>query len=242
MNFEINSFSVVFIVLILYLLVIVPVSGYIEYKKLNQNKSDEPDRKLREYRHTIIWSWIPVVLIVILLPSTNETLSNIGFRWININASGFSKWVVIPFLVLCLVYLLYNIYSIIVLNISKEARAQASKNIPEQIKTFLPKTKEEKKAWVFVALSAGFTEEIVYRGYFFFAFGLLFPTLSIFYILLISTVLFGIGHIYQGKEVIKPTILGLIFGFSFIIFDSIIPVIVMHIVQDLVITNLVDEV
>lgn len=241
MSFEISFFFVFFVVLIFYLSVIAPVSGYIEHKKLKQSLSNGLNKKLSEYHHTIIWSWIPVVLIFVLLPLSNVTLSDIGFRWININTSALSKWIVIPFIALCLIYLLYNIYSIVILKISKKARTEASKKLPVHIKLFLPITRQEKKTWVYVALTAGITEEIVYRGYLFFALGFLFPSLSIFHILLISTFLFGIGHIYQGKEVIKPTILGLLFGFSYIIFDSIIPIIVLHIVQDLVVTDLVDE-
>jgi uncharacterized protein len=146
-----------------------------------------------------------------------------------------------PFIALCLIYLFYNVYLIIILKINKKARLEASMKLPEYAKTLFPITRLEKKTWIFVALTAGITEEIVYRGFLFFAFALIFPSLSIFHVLLISTFIFGIGHIYQGKEVIKPAVLGLLFGFSYIIFDSIIPIIVLHSIQDLVVTNLIDE-
>ena len=241
MNFEINFFFVIFVLLMIYLAVIAPVSGYLEHNKLKRLESHGTNKKLKGYQSTIIWSWLPVVLILLLLLFSDITLSNIGFRWININTSALNKWIVIPFIALCLIYLFYNVYSIIILKINKKARLEASKNLPEYAKTLLPITRLEKKTWVFVALTAGITEEIVYRGYLFFAFALIFPSLSIFHVLIISTFIFGIGHIYQGKEVVKSTILGLVFGFSYIIFDSIIPIIVLHSVQDLVVTNLIDE-
>jgi len=241
MNFEISFFLVVFVVLLLYLAVIAPVTGYIEHKKLKQSLEDGLNTKLSVYRHTILWSWIPVVVIILLIPFSELTLNDLGFRWIDLNASSLSYWVVIPTITLFFLYFLYNVYSIILLKTSQKARLESSKNLPEYVEALLPITSQEKRTWVYVASSAGITEEIVYRGYLFFALGFLFPALSIFQVLLISTLLFGLGHVYQGKEMIKPTLLGLFFGFSYILFDSLFPIIVLHIAQDLVVTDLLEK-
>ncbi len=241
MNFEFNLFSLFFVILIIYLTVAAPVLGYFELKKLKKFESTSENKKLKEYNHIIIWSWVPVILIVLQIPLSDMTLTNLGNRWITINPNNLSNWIVIPFIVVCLIYFLYNVYLIIVLKTDNKVRTEASKKIPDDVKLLLPVTKQEKKRWVYVALTAGITEEIVYRGYLFFAFAFLFPSLSIFYTLLISTILFGIGHLYQGKEAVKPVIIGLLFGFSYIVFDSIIPVMVLHITQDLVVTDLIDN-
>ncbi len=241
MNFEIGFFPVVFVVLILYLAVVAPVAGYIEHKKLKQNLADGLNKKLSVYRHTILWSWIPVMVIILLIPFSELTLYGLGFRWINLKASSLSYWIVIPTITLFFLYLLYNVYSIILLKTNQKARFEASQNLPEYVKALLPITNQEKRTWVYVAFSAGITEEIVYRGYLFFALGVLFPSLSVFLILLISTFLFGLGHVYQGKEMVKPTVLGLFFGFSYILFDSLIPIIILHVAQDLVVTYLLEK-
>jgi uncharacterized membrane protein len=103
MNFEINFFFVFFVLLMLYLAVIAPISGYLEHNKLKRIVSQGTNKKLKEYHSTIIWSWIPVMLILLLLLFSDLTLSNIGFRWININNSSLNKWIVIPFI--CRFYL-----------------------------------------------------------------------------------------------------------------------------------------
>jgi hypothetical protein len=54
-------------------------------------------------------------------------------------------------------------------------------------------------------------------------------------------VVFGIGHIYQRKEVYKPLLAGIYFGFLYIVLGSVIPVIIVHTLQDLVVTNLIEE-
>lgn len=241
MNFEFNFFLLVSVVLLLYLTAIVPVTGHFEHKKLKQSLADGRNKKLIMYRHTILWSWIPVMIIALLIPFSQLTFNDLGFSWIDLNTSELSYWIVIPGITLFFLYFIYNIYSILLLKNSRNARLEASKNLPEYVKALLPITSQEKKTWVGVAISAGITEEIVYRGYLFFALGLLFPSFSIYHILLISTLLFGLGHVYQGKELVKPTALGLLFGFYYILFDSIIPIIMLHVAQDLVVTYLIEE-
>jgi len=240
MNFQIDFFSISFVILIIHLTVVVPVTGFLGHKKLKHHIAPGTNTKLKEYQQIIIWSWATALLILLLILLPDVRIQDFGFRCITINTT-LSNWIVRPFLVLCVVWFCYNVYMMVALMVSKKARDDVSKKIPDDVKTYLPVTKQEKKNWVYVALTAGTTEEIIYRSYLFFAFAKLFPTLSNLHILLISTFLFGIGHIYQGKEVIKPAILGLLFGFSYILFDSIIPAMVLHISQDLVVVNLVDE-
>lgn len=69
-----------------------------------------------------------------------------------------------------------------------------------------------------------------------------FPSLSIVYILFITTIIFGIGHAYQGKEVIRSTIIGLFMGIFYIVFDSIIPIAILHIAQDLIVRDILEVV
>lgn len=239
MSLEINSFLVVFFVLTITLSIIYPISGYIQQKKLKKSIANGGYDKAKWYRETILWSWAPLFLIFLLIPLSNMSLKDIGIKWINI--SKFNNWIVYSSVGFYVLYLLYNIYSIIVLKFNKESKAAAKASIPEDFKPFLPITKKEKKTWDLVAISAGTTEEVIYRGYLFFALGIVFPSISQFVILLVSSIIFGIGHIYQGKEAIKPTLIGLFFGIFYIVFNSIIPIIIIHVCQDLVVRDILDE-
>ena len=78
----------------------------------------------------------------------------------------------------------------------------------------------------------------MYRGYLFFALKIIFLQLNVIHLLVISTLIFGLGHIYLGKEVIKSTLLGLFFGVYYIVFGSLIPVIIIHIAQDLALRDM----
>lgn len=239
---EINLFLIVFIILVISMTIFFPVSGYYEIRKLKKSFAEgDKHKKINFYYQQIIWSWIPIFLIFIMIPLSGMNLNNIGIKWIDIYTSSISKWVVFPTIGFYLIYLSYNIYLIFIYKYNRESRIKAAKGIIDDYKWFLPITRKEKSLWSRVSISAGITEEILYRGYFFYALAIVFPDLSIFQILFIATIIFGVGHVYLGKEVIKSTILGLLFGIFYIVFNSIIPVIIIHISQDLVLRDILEE-
>lgn len=242
MNMEINYFLATFIILIIILTIFFPVFGYNSIKKLKKSIAEgDLSKRIKFYHETILWSWIPLFLIFLLIPISGISLNDIGIKWIHIDTSSLTKWVVYPIIGLYILYLLYNIYTIIIFKSNKESRAKAAQSIPDDLKWLFPITQKEKRVWSLVSISAGITEEILYRGYLFYALAIVFPILSLFDILLITTLIFGIGHIYQGKEAIKSTILGLVFGIFYIVFDSVIPIIIAHIAQDLVVRDIFEE-
>jgi hypothetical protein len=74
-----------------------------------------------------------------------------------------------------------------------------------------PRGVVEVTLWVMMSMTAGFCEELVYRGYL--QKQLLALTGSVALAILAQAALFGVGHWYQGtKQVITITVLGLLFG------------------------------
>lgn len=238
---EINFFLIVFVILMVILIVFFPISGYHEMKKLKKSIAEGNSQKVKFYRDSILWAWIPIVLILLLIPLSDVGLDSIGIKWIQIDTFSFSKWFVYPTIGFYILHLTFNIYSIIIFRFNEESRAKAEKNIPDDLRWFLPVTQKEKSVWRSLSVSAGITEELLYRGYLFYALAIVFPSLALVHILFISTLIFGIVHIYLGKEAIKSTLLGLAFGTFYIVFNSVIPVIIVHITQDLVAKDILKE-
>ena len=88
--------------------------------------------------------------------------------------------------------------------------------------------------WAIVALTAGITEEILYRGFLFYYLQALFPGISIWLVVLIPAAIFSLGHFYQGFQGILMTfIVGFAFGILYLAFDSILPLIVIHFLMDI---------
>ena len=81
----------------------------------------------------------------------------------------------------------------------------------ESVGFLTPRGVAEVTLWVMMSLTAGFCEELVYRGYLQRQFQAL--TSSFTVAVLVQAVLFGIAHWYQGvKMVIVITVLGILFG------------------------------
>jgi len=97
----------------------------------------------------------------------------------------------------------------------------------------LPGNPVEFAPYCALAISAGVCEEFLYRG---FAMAALrragiFP----WAVVLITALLFGLAHTYQGKSGVLGTMLmGIVFGISRLSFQSLIPVMVWHAAVDVV--------
>jgi membrane protease YdiL (CAAX protease family) len=97
----------------------------------------------------------------------------------------------------------------------------------------LPQSTRELPPYLALAITAGLCEELLYRG---FAMAVLAHLgLQAWAVVLLSSVLFGLAHSYQGRGGILMTLLiGLILGTSRIAYDSLVPAIFWHSAVDVV--------
>src|SRR5882724_301324 len=104
-------------------------------------------------------------------------------------------------------------------------QAFADRVLPHSAIEFIP--------FLALAATAGVCEEFLFRG---FAMGALTKAgLPGWVAVLISSALFGLGHLYQGRgAVVSTSILGIIFGITKIAYDTLAVVIFWHIAVDVV--------
>jgi uncharacterized protein len=97
----------------------------------------------------------------------------------------------------------------------------------------LPQSPHELLPYLCLALTAGLCEEFLYRG---FAMAALTRVgLSPWEVVLISSILFGLAHLYQGRGGLAgTTLLGVLFGVARIAYHTLIPVITWHFAIDAV--------
>ncbi|HKV62052.1 MAG TPA: type II CAAX endopeptidase family protein [Candidatus Acidoferrum sp.] len=97
----------------------------------------------------------------------------------------------------------------------------------------LPKSTVELLPYLALAITAGLCEEFLYRG---FAMAALTRVgLQGWAVVLISSVLFGLAHSYQGRGgVVMTLIIGTILGSSRIAYDCLVPAIFWHSAVDVV--------
>ena len=95
----------------------------------------------------------------------------------------------------------------------------------------LPRTRSEFIAFQFVALTAGVWEELLYRGFLIWFLG---AYLGIVPAILLSTAVFGLGHIYQGwGGVLRGGGLGLLFAIGYVLSASLWWLIALHALVDI---------
>ena len=95
----------------------------------------------------------------------------------------------------------------------------------------MPEKQSEYRSWAILSVTAGITEEIVYRGI---LVGLLTPSLGLAGAFGISVLVFAAGHLYQDRQsLMKVLLVGAGLSGLVILSGSIWPAVVLHIVIDL---------
>jgi membrane protease YdiL (CAAX protease family) len=150
---------------------------------------------------------------------------------------------IILYIVIVLIFL-FLLYQCVAYAVKPELRTQAWKKLtgtsdlaaaPKDftVELLLPRSRRERFAWIFVSLAAGVCEEFLFRGIAFAALNDLAPGLSIVLIVLITSVVFGAGHAYQGVSgVARTTAVGIFLGFVYAGTGSLIPVMALHFMMD----------
>lgn len=99
---------------------------------------------------------------------------------------------------------------------------------------FLPVTPSERRWFAALCVTAGICEEILFRGFLFHAIRLWPLQLGLTAALLMSSVIFGFNHLYQGLGgVVSTSIAGVLFGLLFLLTANLALAIVLHAAIDL---------
>jgi membrane protease YdiL (CAAX protease family) len=100
------------------------------------------------------------------------------------------------------------------------------------LRELLPRTRRERGVFALLAVAAGVSEELAYRGY---AIPMLAPWLGVGGAAALSSTIFGVLHGYQGVlGTVRTTLMGGMLAWGFLTAGSLWPAIVAHTVIDLV--------
>jgi membrane protease YdiL (CAAX protease family) len=94
----------------------------------------------------------------------------------------------------------------------------------------VPHVAGEMPAFVLMSITAGFCEELLFRG---FLIWVLQPFVGLWIAAALALVLFALGHAYQGREgIVRTGLIGLVFTVIVIATQSLWPAIVLHAAVD----------
>jgi uncharacterized protein len=112
--------------------------------------------------------------------------------------------------------------------LSAEKRAALPRRLGTLI-ALLPHTTAEYRWFVGLSVTAGICEELLYRGFLVWA---LQGWVGLGWAAVVSVILFGAGHAYQGKDVLRPTLAGAVLQGIALLTRSILPGILVHAMLD----------
>lgn len=112
--------------------------------------------------------------------------------------------------------------------LSEERRA-ALRARSAHVLLLAPHTAREYGWWLCVSITAGICEELLYRG---FLVWVLQAWVGLWWAALVSVIVFGAAHAYQGKDVVRPAVVGALLEGLALLTGSIVPGIVAHAMLD----------
>jgi uncharacterized protein len=108
------------------------------------------------------------------------------------------------------------------------------KNLDERAGALIPDSTLERRWFAAVCVGGGTFEELAYRGFLFYYLALVFPAINAVEKALVTSLLFGIVHVYQGwKGVLSTGISGLIMAALYLAGGNLLLPAVSHIVANL---------
>ena len=230
---------IVFLILLIIWLAANSIISARETRRLKDEVIVERER-IRLYKETILWSWVTVFVVLSICLFSGISFGDIGLCAIDF---GYGLYFTALTFVLCAALFAVLLYQIISYNISAKHREKvktrlakaASKNHHTAVlyNLIIPRSKREKQVFCAVSVTAGISEEIVWRGFLLYLLFTIFPETQAIALVLSASAVFGAGHIYQGLNgALKTALAGALFGCLYLVSGSLLPAILLHIYVD----------
>jgi uncharacterized protein len=212
-----------FWLILVFLGVIIPWRGQVRLKKLLALPAVDTKDKLATYAATIAFQWLLCGLVAWRAVTRGMTLGQLGLgprSWPGVVAGGIGGALLIGALQW--------------LNLRRIGKMEGA--APERLRKLaerlLPVNLIEYLPYAALAITAGVCEEFIYRGFVLGAF--IRVNLPVWAAVVLSSVLFGLAHAYQGRGGIVSTgIFGIVLALGRLAFASLFPVMVWHAGLDL---------
>jgi membrane protease YdiL (CAAX protease family) len=215
-----SSHTVLDFLLLFLAAIVMPVLSAITGRQLRR-RSGAP--LIRRYWLTIIRGWMVVAFILFAWFWARRPLATLGLDW----PIGF--WGKIGFLAAALMALYFFIQ---LMRVPKLANGNLDRWADRmQTLKITPGTREELLVFALVAITAGIWEELLYRGFFIW---FLVPLTGAIGAAVISSAIFGIGHLYQGRTgVVYTAFVGLAFAVFYLLTQSLWWLMAAHAIVDI---------
>ena len=185
--------------------------------------------KLSLYWGNNLWMWLLTAAVCLVWWLSARSWALLGFQ----PAQGSNgSWALLAAAIFSLLYLTDTLSDVL----TPRQRSHTRQRLREDL-AFLPATAKEFFHYIFLALTAGICEEIIFRAYFIRYFQVIFASIDPTHTLAIVTpaLIFGAVHFYQGwQAVVKVMSMAVLFGYIYVHTNSLWVVMGIHAGIDLI--------
>lgn len=188
--------------------------------------SGAPGVRVSHYTSTIMYLWAVALPIVVLWAASGRDWAALGFHF-EAGAMVSTGWL------LAGVITLFFGYQYLAISMSEKGRQQLREGIARNpvMDGFMPQTSDERHLFNLLGITAGITEEIIFRAYLIWALATVMP---IWAAALISLAIFTFLHIYQGAKILPAVfVIGGLVTLIYLWSGSIWPAIAVHVIVDI---------
>jgi uncharacterized protein len=208
--------------------VLVPWRGAVRVRRLLAQPALTSFQRLSLYASTIVFQWVIVAVIYWRSVARHLTPADLGLV-----VSG--VWQALSIGLVFTVLLCVNQWA----GLRKIALVPADQRsfLFQFTQKIMPQTFAETLAFVALALTAGLSEEFIYRGFVFALFSRVFGVSAsgILLATVMSSIWFAVAHLYQGRRGVATTfVVGLVFAAVRVWTGNLVPAIMGHAGVDLV--------
>ena len=203
-----------------------PIAGYISFTRLMRRvAAGQVVSPIAIYRSTLISHWTLFGMALAIWHATGRSWVALGFGW-DID-TGFLLGLALTATAIVVMMRQYGSLD----NASEKTRESLRRQIGD-LEFMMPRNSAELGRFYAVSATAGIVEETLWRGYMFWYLGHIMPLGAA---AIVTSVVFGFGHIYQGvANVPKIILLGGIFAGLYLLTGSLWLPMLLHAVFDAV--------
>lgn len=210
------------------LAVVWPIYSFIHLKLNSLEKlRREKNLRLSSYNTTMLQLWGFTAAIFAVWIWTDRPFETLGFQH-TLDAQTMGAWVVAALL------LLFSAVQLLQVFFSRKVREKIAgqlEDVGALTQLLMPRTGKEYRRSMLVAVTAGITEEIIFRGYIIWALSMFVHPWAAG---ALSVALFVLLHLYQERAgLIQVAIFAAIATVMYLVSGSLWPVIVLHIGVDI---------
>lgn len=223
-----TGLSLVDIVMLAIILIGLPFEALFNLKKSRAElASGQPGVRVKHYFLTILMLWGIALPLLVLWAASGRDWADLGFT-LQTGWMAYCGW---GLAALIGAFFIYQHSAVIGSAATREQYLDGLAKNP-LMGNFMPHTEDERRVFDLMGITAGITEEIIFRGYLIWAFSLFLPLWGA---ALAALIVFTVLHLYQGLQQLPAIfMMGGLVTLVFVISGSIWPAIALHILVDVI--------